>query len=330
MATSLANDFGKRGIYAEVVKSDLGVANKAIVLRILFKKKAFYLKLYDHRNKPLALHEYNVLKSLDSYNLKGQLAVPKVSGISQALLNAVDDVVSLRENNYYYVIMSAIEGHCLDSYTKKEAVSILCDSSEKLLKRTLKPTVQSTRNILHYGQGIYTYISTNTSQVPCVDFVQHWQEYLMLVQAQTIFRKEDLLKAGQLFFSLGKIDNNVTSLCHNDLHIFNVLKNDSSLGIIDFAHSLRTTPALDYGGIIAHVGLEHRSFIIEKAKKLMANFSISIPYFEEQIDFFCLRRAIRRIVFLEYSKQDIVNPNDRNSIWYKPFSIVESLCFDKV
>jgi len=220
--------------------------------------------------------------------------------------------------------MSEVKGRPLGNLglSEENIAHFLCNILDSLLEGTMSSTSKNTMNQLVRGQGIFMWVSQDG--IPLLKYSDHTEEFNSLSENQTLLPKEDLQDLVPMFKSIEQESLDTSCLAHNDLHIFNALRHEQDLGLIDFACSYRTFPLADYGGILAHVGLEQREHILSRARAFSEQNDLTHDNLEAMVDFFCLKRTLRRLAFLNYSLGDVkLFSSKNNSVWTKPSLILD-------
>jgi hypothetical protein len=296
------NDLKRKGVKADFI----GLENKiprAFVIKISINNSFYYLKVYNKENQVLANHEQTLLSMFSSINKSINFKTPQLIIPPKIIVESLNKI----NFNYPFFIMTCIEGQPLSTYNYSTAKisSILCDIADTLYHNTRNKETNTTNIKIHRGQGIFTFITKQGYAIPNVKAQDHFREFNLLVKSQGIIPNKilnDFLSYYQYNF---KNTINQTMIVHNDLHIDNVIKKDDNIGLIDFGCSFRSNPLSEYGGILAHIGYNQKDYVLRRmSHTLNCNIGPDIIF---SLNFFCLKRALRRLVYL-YKIHGLKNP----------------------
>ncbi|MEZ5016091.1 MAG: phosphotransferase [Flavipsychrobacter sp.] len=310
----------QNGIVYKIIEPDLHFGEKSILIEVVNQNHSSILKIYSKKDVQLFEHEHKILSSLSKYLYQKHFYIPLIVPLESNIESAINEFKNLQEDDYYIINMTRIDGNLLSnsSYSTFKSLEIMCKIVEGLISTTIEmSSIKKNEGRLIHCQGIYSWVESDHSKIPYVTIDNHFDEIELLVSKQSVLSKKKVFDLINRFHHLKQINSKLSYLAHNDIHIGNIIVYNQKVGLIDFACSYKTSLLADFGGVLAHVGNNYKDYIVYRASTFLHSLNIEPGYLIDQISFYSIKRALRRILFLEEA-----NCNRNSALWDIPISIL--------
>jgi hypothetical protein len=258
---------------------------------------SYVIKIYPETDKDFCIHETNIAHLLRSSHIPITTPLP----ISIPRKTQTNVVVS----NFKFIPGIPLSSRADDILSK---CKIICGIIKSFAET--KITISHDKSCQYSKNQGFNFWTAPLGYVATLSYRDHLHEFEKDIARATLIGEEQVQ-----FYSIwkllmnkyGDIADSVKALAHCDLNSDNIIITCEDIAVIDVGLAVHTSLFLEWGGIVAHLGIEVWDEINSSISQYIRHkhhVEMTSKTIEHLTALFAVKRAVRRVAYLSHlSKQ---------------------------